>query len=123
VDKTYVDFNRITDADRKSKILTIRFEDYIDDPLHWFKTTADFCNLPITSEYIPPSFKYNDWFSSVDLKNISRWVAKGDHLRQSELDFLSEKFQEYNKQFGYPERLTVEDLYPDTLKEDIERGI
>ncbi len=116
----YADFKGITAEARKSKTLTIRFEDYIDDPLHWFKILADFCHLPITSEYVAPSYKYNDWFSSVDLYNIRRWVKEGDKLKQSELDYLSERFQEYNKRYGYPERLTVADLYPETLKQDIE---
>ena len=120
--KTDVDFAGITDEARQSKILTIKFEDYLQRPMHWFRLLAEFCDLPITHTFVPPSTRYNDWLSSVDLQNISKWVGKGDHLRQDELDFLSEKFERYNKQYGYPEHLTVEELYPDTLKEDIEIG-
>jgi 3-deoxy-manno-octulosonate cytidylyltransferase (CMP-KDO synthetase) len=124
--KLFRDFKAVEKQtpERMDKILTIRFEDYIQDAEYWFEILTNFCNLKLEHEYYPQSFRYNEWFSDVDLRNIHLYIHGLEReVKQSELDYLSEEFKEYNERFGYPEHLKVEDIFPETIYDDIQEYI
>ena len=116
--KSINDFDNLKEP-RLSQMLTLRFEDYISDQMYWFEKIAAYCSLPIEHQYKAASDQYNDWFSTVDLVNIHRYVDDGKSLLQKELDYISDAFADYHTKYEYPERLTIADLYPETLLQDI----
>ncbi len=114
-DNLIKNYNKIKN---KSKIKIIKFEQLINNPKYCILNLFDYLECE-HKKFVTSTKQYNDWLTEVDLKNIKKYKHYGNSLKQHELDFLSEYFYDYNKQFGYPERLFIEDIYPKTLKEDI----
>ncbi len=114
-------FNDYDNIKDKSNILEVVFENFIEDPIKGLKEIQDYCGLINERDFVPSTKRYNKWLTEKDLKNIRIYVEDGNLLKQSDLDYLSEDFYDYNKRYSYPERLLIKDIYPKTLIEDINR--
>ena len=104
----------------KNNILEVDFESLIAAPKKWIEKIRKHTQLEYDTEFIPSTKIYNKWLTQIDLKNLRKYVDDGDLLKQEELDYLSDVFEKYNKYFGYPPNMSIKDLYPKTLKTDIE---
>lgn len=113
-----VDYTKIN---RKDAIMVLKFENLIEDPNKEMQRIISHCGLPPRKEIVPSTKQYNKWLTEVDLKNINKYVENGDLCLPEDLEYLDEEFALYNKEYGYPEILTKEEIYPKTLKEDINK--
>jgi len=104
----------------KSTIIEVIFEKFIESPKQQFKRIQKYCQFEREHEFVPSTKRYNTWLTEMDLKNIRMYMEDGSLLKQKDLDYMSKYFTDYNKQFGYPERLLIEDIYPTTLVQDID---
>lgn len=112
-------FRDYSEINNKTTIMEINFEDLIANPKRWIDKVKDHASLEYDTQFIPSTAQYNKWLTVIDLKNLRAYVDDGNLLKQEELDYLSEKFSDYNEHFGYPEHMTIDDLFPPTLQEDI----
>jgi hypothetical protein len=118
VKNSFVDFTKI---DRKDDIMTLKFEELIDDPDTQIQRIIEHCGFEPRKEIVLSTKQYNKWLTEVDLYNINKYVENGKLLKQEELDYLSEVFKDYNIEHSYPENLSIKDIYPKTLEKDINK--
>lgn len=85
--------------------MVIRFEDYFRyfdriQPLV-FNFIGIYPKLKKSSEPL------NKWFTTTEYENSNLFTKQSQNL----LDFISEECKEYIKEFNYPEKLTLEEIY------------
>lgn len=103
----FQDFENLQD---KSQIKVLRIEDIFENQELLFDEIRTFFNLP-KRPHVKPTEYFNKWIPKIDLKNIGMYVEGGKILKQAELDYLSKEFQSYHKQYGYPESLSISEIY------------
>lgn len=114
------EFKQVEPIKDSYPILVMKFEDLIQNQVYLFNKIREYMNLEEEMELIKPTIVYNEWLTKVDLYNIQAYVKNRENLKQEELDFISEFFKEYHETYGYPDHLTIDDIYPETLEQDIE---